>query len=116
MMKNVFYLNLKALFIVEIFTRTNDFLVMWKNDLIKKLWSSSKFMTPQNGQQIIIIQILANISSNKDNQRMKLGQLIEYNMKNIFLQKSYTKYRDASPRPFSKKSKLISLDQQSEVF
>ena len=47
---------------------------------------------------------------------MKLGQLIEYNMKNIFLQKSYTKYRDASPRPFSKKSKLISLDQQSEVF
>ena len=35
-------------------------------------------MTPQNGQQIITIQILAKISSNKDNQRMKLGQLIEY--------------------------------------
>ena len=38
---------------------------------------------------------------------MKFGQLIEYNMKNIFLEKSYTKYsEEASPRLFYKKSKL----------
>ena len=43
---------------------------------------------------------------------MKFGRLIEYNKKNIFLEKSYTKYGgEASPRPFSTKSKLgIPLD------
>ena len=47
---------------------------------------------------------------------MKLNQLIEYNMKNIFLEKSYTKCRGNSVRPFSEKSILtISLDQQSEI-
>ena len=30
-----------------------------------------------------------NISRSKDNQTMKFGQLIEYNMKNIFSKKSY---------------------------
>ena len=41
------------------------------------------------------------------------GQLIEYNMRNIFVKKSYIKYGgETIPRPFSKKSKLgISLDQ-----
>ena len=45
---------------------------------------------------------------------MKFGQLIEYNMRNIFVEKSYTKCAgEAIPRPLSKKSKLsISLDQQ----
>ena len=44
---------------------------------------------------------------------MIFGQLIEYNMRNIFLEKSYTKYGgETSPRPFSEKLKLsISLDQ-----
>ena len=44
---------------------------------------------------------------------MKFGQLIEYNMENIFVEKSYTKCgREIIPRPFSKKLKLnISLDQ-----
>ena len=43
---------------------------------------------------------------------MKFGQLIEYNMRNIFAEKSYTKYAgEIIPRPLSKKSKLsISLD------
>ena len=44
---------------------------------------------------------------------MKFGQLIEYNMRNVFLEKSYTKCGgETSPRPFSEKLKLsISLDQ-----
>ena len=48
---------------------------------------------------------------------MKFGQLIEYNMRNIFLEKSYTKCGgEASPRSFYEKSKLsISLDQQLEM-
>ena len=48
---------------------------------------------------------------------MKFGQLIEYNMTNIFLEKSYTKCDgETIPKPFSKKSKLIiSLDQKSKV-
>ena len=44
---------------------------------------------------------------------MKFGQLIEYNMGNIFIEKSYTKCAgETIPRHLSKKSKLnISLDQ-----
>ena len=43
---------------------------------------------------------------------MKFGQLIEYNMENIFLEKSGTKNGgETSPRPFFGKIKLrISLD------
>ena len=70
-------------------------------------------MTSQPGQQTIAIHILPNISRSKGNQTMKFGQLIKYNMRNIFLEKSYTKYgREFIPRLFSKKLKLsISLDQ-----
>ena len=74
-------------------------------------------MTLQTGQQIITINILPNISRSKRNQKMKFGQLIEYNMRNIFLEKSYTKCGgEASPRTFNKKTKWsIYLDQQSEI-
>ena len=44
---------------------------------------------------------------------MKFGQLRDYNMRNIFLEKSYTKFDgETIPRPFTEKLKLnISLDQ-----
>ena len=44
---------------------------------------------------------------------MKFGQLIEYNIRNIFLEKAYTKCGgETILRPFSEKSKLsMSLDQ-----
>ena len=47
---------------------------------------------------------------------MKFGQLIEWNMRNIFLKKSYTKWDGkTNPRTFSEKLKLsMSLDGQSE--
>ena len=41
-------------------------------------------MMSQPGQQTITIHILPNISRRKGNQRMKFGQLIEYNMKILF--------------------------------
>ena len=48
---------------------------------------------------------------------MKLGQLIEYNIRNIFYEKPYTKCDgEAIPWPFSKMPKLRkSLDQKSKV-
>ena len=46
-------------------------------------------MTSQPGYQTIAIHILTNISRTKGNQTIKCGQLIEYNMRNIFLEKSY---------------------------
>ena len=70
-------------------------------------------MTLQPGQQSIVIHILPNISRNESNQTMKLLQLIEYNIRNIFLGKSYTKCGgETILRLFLKKSKIsISLDQ-----
>ena len=59
--------------------------------MIGKLKFISKCMTSQTGKQIITIHILPNISRSKGNQTMELGQLIENNMVNIFLEKSYTK-------------------------
>ena len=43
---------------------------------------------------------------------MKFDQLIEYNMRNIFVEKSYTKWAgEITPRSLSKKPKFsISLD------
>ena len=64
------------------------------------------------GQQIITMHIFSNISKSGGNQSMKFGQLIEYDKKNIFLEKSYTKRR-ASPRTFSET--LKSLGQQSSI-
>ena len=69
-------------------------------------------MTSQPGKQTVAILILPYIARSKDNQTVKSGQLIEYNMRNIFLEKSYPKCGGkTSPKPFSKKLKLnIPLD------
>ena len=56
---------------------------------------------------------VSNIPRNKSNQTKKIGQLIEYNMRNISVEKLYAKCGgETIPRPFSEKTKLsISLDQ-----
>ena len=52
--------------------------------------------------------MFTNIWRRKGNGTIKFGQLIAYNMRNIFLKKSYQKCAgDTIPRPFSKKSKLV---------
>ena len=86
---------------------------MYENGLIRKMKLISKLITSQPGKQTIAIYILPNISRSKGNQAMKSGQLIKHNMKNIFLEKSYsTCGRETIPKLFSKKSKLsISQDQ-----
>ena len=57
-------------------------------------------MTSKPGKQTISIHILTNISRSKDNQAMKLGQLIEYNIRNICREKLYAKC--LFPGPFLK--------------
>ena len=64
-------------------------------------------MKSQLGKQTIAIHVLPNIL--KVNSTMKVAQLIEYSIKNIFLEKPYT---NVMKKLFSKKSKFsISLDQ-----
>ena len=57
----------------------------------------------QLGKQIIGIYILSNISRSKGIQTMNFGQLLEYNMRYIFLNKSYTNVVEKLfPDPFLK--------------
>ena len=55
------------------------------------IMSQSKLMTSHTGKQTIAINILPDISKSKGNQTMKLGKLVEYSVKNIFLQTSCRK-------------------------
>ena len=48
-------------------------------------------MISQHGKLTLRIPILPNIARSKDNQTMKFGQLTENNVRNIFIEKSYTK-------------------------
>ena len=63
-------------------------------------------MKSQPGKQTTAIHTLPNISRSKGNQNeMKSGQLIEHIMRNIFLEKSFTKCGgETIPSPFSEKS------------
>ena len=94
-----------------------DFLFVCQNGFNKKIKLISNFMTSQPGQKTIVIHILPNISRSKGNQTMKFDPFIEYNMTNMFLEKSYAKYdEETSPRLFLETLKLsISLEQQSNV-
>ena len=65
----------------------HDFWSCRKNGLIRKIRLTPKFVTSQPGSQTIALHILPDISQSKGNQTMKFGQLIEYNKRNIFLQK-----------------------------
>ena len=69
-------------------------------------------MASQPRKQTIAIHTLPNISRVKGNQTMKLGQLIEYDMRSTFLKKSYANCGgETIPRLFSKETKFsISLD------
>ena len=85
MMKNIFYIILKALFV----PKTINFL-SWLFGHVEEMASLqtrlfAKFMMLQPCYKAITSHILPNISPSKDNQTMKFGQLIEYNKINIFL-------------------------------
>ena len=78
MMKNNFYFMFlfQALFVLEIFkVFALTFIVMLENGMMRK-------------RRLITLPIVANISRSKGNQKMKVGQLTKYNMRNIFIEKS----------------------------
>ena len=61
-------------------------------------------MTSQTGKHTITMHILPNMSRSRGNQTMKFGQLIECNIRNIFLEKPHIKCGgETIPRPFSTK-------------
>ena len=61
-------------------------------------------MASQPGEQTIAMHIFTNISGSKGNQAVKFGQLIEYNMRNVSVEKLYTKCgRETTSEPFFKK-------------
>ena len=64
-MKNAFYFTLEALFFLKILSFYIDFLVVYKNGLIRKTKLILKFMTSQPGSQTIVIHILPSISRHK---------------------------------------------------
>ena len=87
-MINAFYFILKALFVLkDILVFVTTFWSCRKNNLIRRIRLTSKFMASQRGLQTIARHILSNISQSKGNQTMKFGQLIKYNKTNIFLPK-----------------------------
>ena len=107
MMKNAFYFTLKVLFVFKIFR----FFVLTFGHVEKQLDQKDqvnfKICDVTNLKQTIAIHVLPNISRSKSNQTMIFGQLIEYKMRNIFLEKSYTKCdgeTDPVPKILSKKN------------
>ena len=64
-MKSAFYFTLEALFFLKILSFYIDFLVVYKNGLIRKIKLILKFMTSQPGSQTIVIHILPSISRHK---------------------------------------------------
>ena len=48
-------------------------------------------MTSQSKKKTNATHILPNISRGKGSQKIKFGHLTEYNLRNIFLEKSFTK-------------------------
>ena len=57
--------------------------------LDKKAKKYLKFVTSQTGKKTITINILPDVSKSKGNQTMRLSQLIEYYVRNIFEEKSF---------------------------
>ena len=99
--ENCFLLHAKSLF-----HSSDIYVISWlfgyvENGLMRKLQIISKFMTSQTEQQIITIHIFHNISGSNGKHRMKFDQLIKYNLRNIVLEKLYTKnVGETSPKVF----------------
>ena len=69
-------------------------------------------MASQPGKETVVKHILSNNFRSKGYQTIKFGQLIECEIRNIFLEKLYTKCGEETiPRAFLKKLKFsISVD------
>ena len=83
-MKNAFYYTLEAVLVLKIFkflySRFGNVekRLDWKDQVNFRIYDVRTWLP-------IVIHILINISSSKANQAMKFVQLIEYNLRNIFV-------------------------------
>ena len=111
-MMNYAYFTLKVIFILYHF-------FSWQFGHLEKttqLETSGYFQNPWGHnleKKAIATNLFPNMSRSKGNQAMKVGQLIEYNIRNMFVEKLYTKCGgETIPWSWCKKSKLsMSLDQ-----
>ena len=108
--KYAFYVILKTLFVLEIFSFLFKLFGYVEKRVDKKAWLILKFMTSQTEQETI--HIFPNISRSKDNKKMKIVQLIEYNMRKHFLKyHAQNEVEKLVLDPFI----ILSLYQQSEM-
>ena len=101
MMKIFFYFILKALFALEIFKYLFWLFGHVGKQLDKNAKVNFKIRDVTSWVTTTAIHILPGISKIKGNQTMEFGQLIEYNMGNISLEKLCTKCGgETIPKPF----------------
>ena len=95
MMKNIFYFMLKALFIVKILN-----ILSWLFGQVgKRLDKKAKVLWPYGQTNRSLQYACCALFQEVGNQAVKFAQLIECNVRNIFLQKSYRRWgREASFR------------------
>ena len=74
MMKNAFYFNLRALFVLKIFKFLSWLFSHAGNSLCRKKRLISKLMASQSGKHTITIHITPDISKSKGNQTMKIDK------------------------------------------
>ena len=92
-MKKTFYFMLKAFFILDIFTFLSWlFSYVEKRPDKKSMVNFKTYDVTEYRQQIVRMHILSNISRSNGNQIKKFGQLIECNIRNIFLKISYIEH------------------------
>ena len=101
-MKNAFYFTLKGLFVLKIFKFLSSIFgyvekqLGLKDKIHFKIYDVTTWETNNWNTYLPFIWRI------KGNQTMKFGQLLEYEMRNTFLEKSYAKYgRKTIPRSFS---------------
>ena len=101
-MKIAFYFTSEALFVFKIFKFFSWLFGHVAKRLDKKDKVNFKLYDVTAWLTKIVIEILPRTSRSKGNQTMKFGELIECNMRNIFLERLYTKYGGESQTLFWK--------------
>ena len=88
MINNAFYFTLNALFVLKVF----EFLSWLFSHVEKRLdWKDEVNFKIDDVTTWLTNNCNPHIARSKGNQAMKFGQLMEYNTRNNFLEKSYTK-------------------------
>ena len=106
--ESVFYFTLKTLLVLKIFKFLSWTFWSWLEGSCL-FWNLWRHNLVNKQLQYTYCPISQDV---KSNQTLKFDQSIEYNMRNIFVEKSYANCAgEIIPRPLSKKPKLtISLD------